>query len=506
MPREFATRTGPSRNFAAPDGHEQAHLPVPAQAGRSPATSGSAATRTTTCSASTASAPRSWSPTPTRRRVRHDLRRPRRRLQLRRREAGHEGVAGRVPRHERRRIYRPVRRPRSTTSPTARRSSPAALMSSASACSPAPGEMLAWTGDFDPGIEGHGTLTASNVVGQAVDQRQRRRHSTTCPERQGACRGPRRRAEGKARAIRRHLLLLRLLDPVRLLPRHAAGRRRHLQLVRQLGRRQRRMGCRQPGGGRDPRRTADDAACSRRATARPGFGTTTPPAPTIGIKVGASTQFGGTGWDSLQETSQITDNEVMVWSDRGFGANGGNGVDIVADGAYSAGSLTLNSFLNGQVAWETWGGTSRSTPVAAGATALVYQAYRQTRRADPGCLLRTAKRHPQVLGAGPGLRRVHPGLGLARRRASGPGAQRRRGHRIADEWRVGRLPRERVPRLHERDGARRIRHQTFTIDGGPGRGRSPTARCVRTDVKTLRLHDGDASARRAPSTSTRPTT
>ena len=54
----------------------------------------------------------------------------------------------------------------------------------------------------------------------------------------------------------------------------------------------------------------------------PGFGTTTPPAPTVGIKVGASTQFGGTGWDSLQETSQITDNEVMVWSDRGFGANG----------------------------------------------------------------------------------------------------------------------------------------------------------------------------------------
>ena len=33
---------------------------------------------------------------------------------------------------------------------------------------PASGDFLAWTGDFDPGIEGHGTLTASNVVGQAV--------------------------------------------------------------------------------------------------------------------------------------------------------------------------------------------------------------------------------------------------------------------------------------------------------------------------------------------------
>ena len=35
---------------------------------------------------------------------------------------------------------------------------------------------------------------------------------------------------------------------------------------------------------------------------------------------------------------------------------------------------TLNTVLDGHVAWETWGGTSRSTPVAVGATALVYQA------------------------------------------------------------------------------------------------------------------------------------
>src|SRR5262249_10111865 len=32
----------------------------------------------------------------------------------------------------------------------------------------APGAITAWTGDFDRGIGGHGTLTASNVVGQAV--------------------------------------------------------------------------------------------------------------------------------------------------------------------------------------------------------------------------------------------------------------------------------------------------------------------------------------------------
>ena len=31
-----------------------------------------------------------------------------------------------------------------------------------------PGELVAWSGDYDPGIAGHGTLTASNVVGQGV--------------------------------------------------------------------------------------------------------------------------------------------------------------------------------------------------------------------------------------------------------------------------------------------------------------------------------------------------
>ena len=68
----------------------------------------------------------------------------------------------------------------------------------------------------------------------------------------------------------------------------------------------------------------------------------------------------------------------MVWSNRGPQATGGNGVDVVADGAFSPGDLTLNSALDGRVAWETWGGTSRSTPVTVAATALVYQAWRQS--------------------------------------------------------------------------------------------------------------------------------
>src|SRR5262249_8384057 len=53
-------------------------------------------------------------------------------------------------------------------------------------------------------------------------------------------------------------------------------------------------------------------------------------------------------------------------------------VDLVADGSASTGDQTLNSIVDGQTAWVTWSGTSRSTPTTAAATALVYQAYRKT--------------------------------------------------------------------------------------------------------------------------------
>ena len=76
-------------------------------------------------------------------------------------------------------------------------------------------------GDFDPAIGGHGTLTASNVVGQGVING----HAPTFADVPGGNvpgRGHRRRAARQARPVRRHLLLVRLLDPVRLLPRGRA--------------------------------------------------------------------------------------------------------------------------------------------------------------------------------------------------------------------------------------------------------------------------------------------
>jgi hypothetical protein len=117
----------------------------------------------------------------------------------------------------------------------------------------------------------------------------------------------------------------------------------------------------------------------------PGYGTITPPSPPAGIGVGASTQYGSTGtFDSIMDLDQINYGDVMTWSNRGPSALGGPGVDVVANGAWGAGSLSLNEVGDGVSAWTSWGGTSRSAPVAAGNLALIYQAYRETYAIWPG--------------------------------------------------------------------------------------------------------------------------
>jgi hypothetical protein len=110
----------------------------------------------------------------------------------------------------------------------------------------------------------------------------------------------------------------------------------------------------------------------------PGYGTIAPPSPPSGIGVGASTQYGSTGtFDSIESIEQINYGDVMTWSNRGPSALGGPGVDVVANGAWGAGTLALNEVGDGLFSWTSWGGTSRSAPVAAGNLALVYDAYHQ---------------------------------------------------------------------------------------------------------------------------------
>lgn len=258
---------------------------------------------------------------------------------------------------------------------------------------PEPGEILAWNGDYDPAIDGHGTLTAGNVVGQGVI-------NGLAP-----CFSDLADAPG-AEAC----------DGGGTYPGAVIGGAPHAELAPFgdiyfsfdfstqfayfLTNRAGIDVTTNSYGASDVDNDGFDAASQEAAiwhsafagsttalfstgNGAPGFGTTAPPSPYTGIGVGASTQFGGTGWDSIDRESQIVDDDVMVWSNRGPGATGANGVDVLADGAFSAGDVTLNAIGDGRFAWNTWGGTSRSAPVAGAATLLVYEAYRDAHGSVP---------------------------------------------------------------------------------------------------------------------------
>ena len=110
----------------------------------------------------------------------------------------------------------------------------------------------------------------------------------------------------------------------------------------------------------------------------PGYGTVTPPSAFTGMDIGASTQYGSTGtFDSISTVDQINWGDVMSWSNTGPGTMGSASVSVIANGAWGAGALSLNEWGDGWTAWDSWGGTSRSAPIAAGNLALVYDAYKQ---------------------------------------------------------------------------------------------------------------------------------
>ena len=193
--------------------------------------------------------------------------------------------------------------------------------------------LLAWTGDFDPALGGHGTLTASNVAGQAVINGRAPSSTSDYGTYPGAVIG----GAPKAKLVpyRRHLLLVRLLDAARLPPDDAGRGRRHVELLRLRRRRQRRLRRREPGGRLLARRfvNANATRSSRRATARrasarslrPPRHAASPSEPPRSSAAPAGTRS--------RDYSQIVENDVMVWSNRGPGATGSPGVDVVADGA-----------------------------------------------------------------------------------------------------------------------------------------------------------------------------
>ena len=109
-----------------------------------------------------------------------------------------------------------------------------------------------------------------------------------------------------------------------------------------------------------------------------GYGTSSPPSAFTGMGIGASTQYGSTEeFDAIESVDQILYGDIQSWSNRGPGATGSAGVSVAANGAWGTGSMALNESGDGWTAWEMWGGTSRSCPIAAGNLSLVYDAYKQ---------------------------------------------------------------------------------------------------------------------------------
>jgi hypothetical protein len=239
--------------------------------------------------------------------------------------------------------------------------------------------LVAWTGDFDPAIEGHGTLTASNVVGQGVINGK----APTFSDLPGDGKYPGAVIGGAPKARLAPMgdiyfsfdfstqfgYLLTAGYGVDVTSNSYGNSDNDNDGYDAASQEAGFLNAVLNGGRTTPVFSTGNGA--------PGYGTATAPRPFNGISVGASTQFGGTGWDSVAKLANIPDNDVVLWSNRGPGAPGSTGVDVVADGAYSPGDATLNSVLDGRNAWETWGGTSRSTPVTVGATLLAYQAFAQ---------------------------------------------------------------------------------------------------------------------------------
>lgn len=355
-----------------------------------------------------------------------------------------------------------------------------------------PGALVAWTGDYDPAIGGHGTLTASNIVGQGVINGKAPTFSDIPGGKYpGAVIG----GAPNAKLAPYGDIYFSFEFSTQL--GYFLSTRRGVDITSNSY------------GTSDVDNDGWDAASqeadvihinqrttglSSTGNGAPGFGTVTPPSPTAFVSVGASTQFGGTGWDSIDRASQIVDGDVIEWSNRGFGANGTTGVDVVADGAYSAGDITLNEILNGRNAWETWGGTSRSTPVAAGAAALVYQAWRQANGGSvPANFFQTVKDVLKSSADDLGYDSLIQGSGsvdAARAVAVAGGTQARVS---PNEWRAGDYRGQEYPVFSHLIAPGGSDTQNFTING-PGTWDVADRQLLRTDSESFSFSSANVAA------------
>ena len=177
-----------------------------------------------------------------------------------------------LPRHRPRRLRRRVRRTpvlhlRRRRRLAGRRAACRSCSASASPASPA--RLLAWTGDFDPAIEGHGTPDRQQRRGPGRRQRPPAALPRSAGQRPPAGRGGRRRAARQARPVRRHLLQLRHSTQLAYVLGFGAGVDVLSNSYGEIRRRQRRPRRGEPGGRllEQPLRQPDPVRCSPPATA-----------------------------------------------------------------------------------------------------------------------------------------------------------------------------------------------------------------------------------------------
>ena len=405
---------------------------------------------------------------------------------LRRREAGDEGVAGVVSRHERRRLHRPLGRSPLLHLGRRRRSFRAAWTRSASRRVFAPGEMLAWTGDYDPAIGGHGTLTASNIVGQGVINGRAPTFSDvpggTYP---GAVIGGAPKAKLAPYGDIYFSFDFSTQFGYFLATRAAASTSRRTRTARRTS---------TTTAGMPPARrpTSSTTAAGRRpssppGTARPASARSRRPRPSAGINVGASTQFGGTGWDSIDRISQVAGRrrdglvEPRLRRDRRPGRRRRRRRRVLG---------RRRDAQRRPRRPERVGHVGRHEPLGAGGGRR-HRARSTSRTGRTSAPFRPASTHgeghPEVVRRGPRLRRRHPGCRLGRRRRTRWRPRPARAHasrRTSGGSATTAGPSTRSSRTRSRPAAPTARRSRST---GPGRGRSPTGRCVRTDTRDVRL-------------------
>jgi hypothetical protein len=112
------------------------------------------------------------------------------------------------------------------------------------------------------------------------------------------------------------------------------------------------------------------------------------------LTVGASTQYGTDDITGIiSDTSQITYDDVIYFSNRGPNGLGQVKPQVLCIGNSATGAAPLNlalspltHFYDGQSAWEEFGGTSQATPMCAGVLATVQQAYMERTGSWPSYL------------------------------------------------------------------------------------------------------------------------